>query len=75
MNLDLVMFETLILAASISPLISFLVWLIIFVIVAYLAFLLIGVLRLADPWKTILFVLVVLVLLVIFVTQTGLVAL
>ena len=75
MNLDLVMFETLLLAASISPLIGFLIWLIVFVIVAYLAYLLINVLPLPDPWRTIVLVLVLLILLLILVTQTGLIAL
>ena len=69
------MCETLLLAASISPLIGFLIWLIVFVIVAYLAYLLINVWPLPDPWRTIVLVLVVLILLLILVTQTGLIAL
>ena len=63
---------TLILAASVGPLISFLIWLVVFVVVVYLAWLLVGVLPLPSPWKTIVWVLVCLILLLIFLQQTGL---
>lgn len=62
----------LLLAASVGPLISFLIWLVVFVIVVYLAWLLVGVLPLPAPWKTIVWVLVCLILLLIFLQQTGL---
>ena len=67
--------STLLLAASVGPLISFLIWLVVFVVVVYLAWLLVGVLPLPHPWKTIVWVLVCLILLLIFLQQTGLLAL
>ena len=66
---------TLLLAASVGPLISFLIWLVVFVVVVYLAWLLVGVLPLPHPWKTIVWVFVCLILLLIFLQQTGLLAL
>ena len=66
------LFATLFLAASTAPLISLVVWLIVFVFVVWLVFLIVGVLPIPDPYKTIVVALVALLLLLILVSQLGL---
>jgi hypothetical protein len=67
---------TLVLAiATAVPLINLLIWLIVFVVVTYLIYLLLGALPLPEPWKTVVFVLVTLILLLILVQQLGLLTL
>ena len=63
---------TLLLAATTVPLINLVVWLLIFVIVVYLIFLIIGMLPIPQPFKNIIVILVALILLLVLVQQLGL---
>jgi hypothetical protein len=63
------MITTLILAAV--PLINLLIWLLVFLVICYLVFLLIGLLPIDEPWKRIITIVVVLILLLVLIQQLG----
>jgi hypothetical protein len=61
------------LAIATGSLISVLIWLLVFLVVCYLIFVVINLMPLEQPWKNIITIVVCLILLLVLVSQLGLI--